>query len=104
MFRILKLSCSLAFAVAMTAIFSPVLAQNDVQDSDGSQTTTASENEVVVDIVEETVEMHVNDSEQLSIQFKEEITGNIRWTSSEESIATVDENGMVIALSEGNAV
>lgn len=104
MFRILKLSCSLAFAVAMTAIFSPVLAQNDVQDSDGSQTTTASENEVVIDIVEETVEMHVNDSEQLSIQFKEEITGSIRWTSSDEAIVKVDENGMVTALSEGNAV
>jgi hypothetical protein len=48
--------------------------------------------------------LEVNKSKQLSVTDELSDNGDMTWTSSDESIATVDSNGLVKALKSGNTV
>ena len=61
--------------------------------------------ELTLRLEETTAEMFVDDKLQLHAKVKpSSFTGGIVWSSSDETVATVDENGMVSGLKAGTAV
>ncbi|MCR5450730.1 MAG: Ig-like domain-containing protein [Solobacterium sp.] len=77
---------------------------------DGNLTAEITVNVIVpaekIEIQTEVSEIEYGESETLEVTFKPSNTTNqkVTWTSSDESIATVDENGVVTAVGEGKVI
>ncbi|MFA6675554.1 MAG: Ig-like domain-containing protein, partial [Bacilli bacterium] len=56
-----------------------------------------------VDIQEENLALNINEQETLTVHVSPEnaTNKNVSWTSEEENVATIDENGQVTGISEG---
>ena len=61
--------------------------------------------ELTLRMSQETASIYMGDAMQLSVRIKpSSFTGGVTWSSGDESVAIVDENGVVSSVSPGNAV